>query len=525
MSAQIATANGMNQPEDPFSYTRDVIKGKQDPIWWVENILKVRLFPEQANIMREFYRSRYDPIVDDDGNVVNQYKELVLLAGMRGGKTALASVMACYEFWDAITMPDPASYYKLLPNQMLFVLILAASSKQAEDGVYANVAGMIDGCDWIHKYFKVDIRGDFITCEQKRIKLQVLGSWANTAVGRTSKCVIFDELASFEQTAGKRGAWSVYSRVRKSTDTLKYDGHVIDISSAQYLGDIIMELYKKGTKTKNRYESKGLFSPVLPILRETWNMNPNFSEEQLREEYADDLATFNRDYACRPEYGGGMEFPHGVVLTPMVNKMTQAFERSLGYHTDQFRVLAIDPAVTNDSFGIGCGYYDYNANSIIVDGVGRFVKKDGDVMIKPSDVWNTINYLIPKLNINVLLYDTWMYPDVIEKCDTEYGIEFIKHIVNKSDYDLWKGLQERKNDDCSLSVVYDAILKQEAEELQIKPGPNPKVDHLSTGSKDSADCVANIIYYLFKTEVYDPDKEKENDKEDDYGSAMAFGGV
>ena len=62
--------------------------------------------------MREFYRSRYDLTLD-------QYKKLILVAGMRSGKTALASVMGCYEYWDVLTMTNPKlyEYYKLLRNQ------------------------------------------------------------------------------------------------------------------------------------------------------------------------------------------------------------------------------------------------------------------------------------------------------------------------------------------------------------------------------------------------------------------------
>ena len=82
---------------DVMQYMEVVLRGKRDPVWWVNNVLGMELYPTQEEIMREFYRSRYDPTLD-------QYKKLILVAGMRGGKTGLASIMGCYEYWDVLTM-------------------------------------------------------------------------------------------------------------------------------------------------------------------------------------------------------------------------------------------------------------------------------------------------------------------------------------------------------------------------------------------------------------------------------------
>ena len=118
---------------DVMEYMEVVLRGR-DPVWWVNNVLGMELYPAQEEIMREFYRSRYDPTLD-------QYKKLILVAGMRSGKTALASIMGCYEYWDVLTMtnPKPYEYYKLLRNQKLFIMVVATSEKQAEDGVFSNI--------------------------------------------------------------------------------------------------------------------------------------------------------------------------------------------------------------------------------------------------------------------------------------------------------------------------------------------------------------------------------------------------
>lgn len=466
-----------------------------DPIWWTNEILGVTLFPAQEEIMREFYQNRYNPKLP-------QYKQLILVAGMRSGKTALASIMGCYEFWDAITMPNPAEHYKLLKNQKLFIQIVSVSEKQASDGVFSNIQTMIEGCEWLHTWFDIEVRSDNVECDAKRVKLQTLSSWATTAVGRTSKCVIFDELALFESTGGKRGAWEIWSRLKKSTDTLGDDGHVIAISSPQHPTDIIMRLHMEGKAAmKREYEIRTGKIPIPPnykpnnfltYKRPTWEMNPHFSEAALREEYKRDMPTFYRDYACKPEIAGGVAFPEGVFLKPMVN-ILQLEEIPL--MTDQFRVLAIDPAVTNDRFGIACGYTDRMTGGIVVDGAHRFTKREGDAFIRPSEIRKYLDYVIPRINANVFIFDTWMYPEIIEHVVGTYGMEYVKHIVSKEDYDRWKE-QQSEDYPTPVRVVYDEQLKYEAENLLVINERTPKVDHPFGGSKDTADCVANVIWYL-----------------------------
>lgn len=463
---------------DVMEYMNVVLKGKRDPIWWVNNVLGVDLYPAQEEIMREFYRSRYDPTLE-------QYKKLILVAGMRGGKTALASVMGCYEYWDCVTMtnPPPYEYYKLLRNQKLFIMVVATSEKQAEDGVFSNIQSMIEGAEWFETWTDTVIRGDSIESFKQRIKLQTMSSWASTGVGRTSKCVIFDELANFENTSGKRGAWEVWNRIRKSADTIGEDGHVIGISSAMYPTDIIMTLYRDGLTEDN----------TLALMKTTWEMNPNHTEEALREEHKNNLAAFYRDYACQPQAAGGIQFPEGVKLVKMDNVLKRLLEEQETFRplTEQMRVLAIDPAVKNDSFGMACAYRAMNGQPY-VDGAIKFQREDGQSIISPSMIRSYIDLAIRKLNVNAFVFDAWIFPDLVEYVDQKFGIIATKHIVRKEDYDLWRSLQE--NDE--VTVVYDMDLKREAERLLVINDKNPRVDHDMTGSKDMSDCVANCIWYL-----------------------------
>jgi len=266
---------------------KTVLKGKSDPAWFIRDVLGVKLFPMQEKILMDFYRDRYYPKTPP-------YKKLILRAGMRSGKTALASVMGVYGLFDLITLDNPSQHYNLLKDQPIFITAVATSEKLASDGVFTNMCNIIESSEWFATWGDLKINNDRITQSKKHVITQILSSWATTAVGRSNFMVIFDELDLFEETSGKRGAWEIYSRLRKSTDTFGQDGRVIAISSTKDANGIITQLWKIGQEEKN----------TLSLSYKTWEMNPNLTEEALREEYKYDMATFWRDYACQPEIAG-----------------------------------------------------------------------------------------------------------------------------------------------------------------------------------------------------------------------------
>ena len=467
-----------------------ILKGKKDPVWWAENILGVKLFPKQKWIMETFYRSRTHP-----EKWPEQFKQLILVAGMRSGKTALASIMGVYEFWDTITIPSPSAYYGLLKNQPIFISCVATSEKQALDGVFSNMVNMVESCEWLQTYYELGMRNDRIECAEQHVIMQVLSSWANTAVGRSNRCVIFDELANFEDTQGKRGAWEIWSRLRKSTDTFKKDGHVIGISSPRSQTDIIMELYDQAKREGDKSGTLALKAP-------TWVMNPNFTEAQLRAEYRFDMTAFYRDYACEPSLASGVAFPEGVTLHAFPNVLKNELKSTM------IHALSIDPAVRNDGFGIASGYQE-GAGNITIDGATKFKRETGAAYIIPKEVRDFCEDAICRLNVNWFIFDTWMFLEMMDDFHTDYGVELIRHTVNKKNYDVWREMQVTPE----LKIVEDEYLRMEAERLIVKgEGKNGSVDHTPTNSKDVADAVANLVWY-FKGRFLEMEEKEKKERE------------
>lgn len=457
-----------------------VLRGRKDPVWWIETILlDAPMFPKQREILYEFYRDKYNPGAE-------HYRNLYICGGMRGGKTALGGMIAAYEFFYALTAPgkNPAEYYGLLKNQLVSITVQATSEKQIADGVYYNIRNFLENCEWINKHFDLIYKADEIYCPDKFVRVRAVSSSAQTGVGRSNILYLADELANFEESEGKRGAWSVFTRMKNSTDTFGKDGRCVAISSPKRPTDIIMTLV-----ARSKYEDRSL-GLTIP----SWEMNPTLDEEELKEEHRFNIAEFLRDFACLPSAAGGMEFPEGVILKPITNVLMGIEPTSVKKppRDGRVRVCAIDPAVTNDGFGIGVGYKGPDGN-LTIDGIRKFRKKEGDPFIKPSEIQAYIDRVVRELNVSILLFDTWMYPALIEHVQNDLGVSVEKHIVDKSNYDRWRELQSANK----ITVVYDEELEMEANQLEVKElARGAKVDHPAKGSKDMADCVANIVWFL-----------------------------
>ena len=397
------------------------------------------------------------------------------ISGHNSGKSALASIMTAYEYFLLCTLDDPAKYYGLMPNQLISISCVAASESQAKDTIFSNTRNMIKNSSFFKTWTDTYPKEMELTSDSKHIQIRTISSSATTAVGRSNKAVIFDELANFEESTSKKGAWSIYERLIKSTDTFGGDGHVISISSPRHPTDIMMTLYKRGLEEKN----------TLALMRPTWDMNPNLTKESLLIEHKYNMQAFWRDYACQPGAYSAVQFPEGVTMDKRIqNVLENTITDNIVPH-----VLSIDPAIRNDAFGMATAYMDINGR-IVVDGCSKFERLQGAMMINPIEVREFIDKKIKELNIHTVVFDVWMFPELYHHLECDLGMNMVKHIVLKEDYDRWRELQT----DGLTRVLYDEFLKLETEALVIKN--EKKVDHTTTSSKDVSDCVANCMWYL-----------------------------
>lgn len=467
-------------PEDEEQFIMDVLRARDDPIWFIEEILGFpgpdehgnarEMWPVQRDILRGFYEHKYD-------STKPKRKKMALVAGQRSSKTSLISCILAYELFEVISWENPARHFGLMVGKSgkgstIALTCLATSRTQAGDGVFANMKSMIQGNPWFERHFPgLTFGSQRIEYPSKNVICQVLAAKASTAAGYTNKIVIFDEFDYFTDSETDIDAMSVYHKLCNSTETFGLEGKIVAISSLKSATGIMMDVFYEF----EREEPLGLSRAYM---YRTWEMNPTLSEDYLRKSCGRDRARFLRDFANQPEISSGLQFPEGVVLnSDMANVLQLDFDNLPEDITMYPRVLAIDPAYKNDSFGVACAYRV--GDQIIVDGVYKFQKMgDIDAYILPSDIKNFILKAVRSLNVVAFVHDIYMYPEILEAIQYEIGLDPIMHQVAKEDYDRWRELQEKLHP-IDLQVVFDEDLKEECEQLFITqtPGGKPKVDH------------------------------------------------
>ena len=454
---------------DVAERTYVILKALSDPVFFCEHpyFLGMKLFPKQAAILRQFY----------SGN----YRELVLVAGMRSGKTVLASCFALYELFKLLILPDPAAHYGLAPGSLIFVVAVAVSEEQARDTIFHEIVSKIPRSPFFRE-FRPKIYANEVRFPSKNVVLLCGTSSSASIVGRNVKCAIFDELARFEESTSKRGAWQVYTSLKRGTATFGKDGIVIVISSPRHTGDIVMQLYERSKRLDH----------VLGLRYATWEFNPRISFEDLQDELKADPISFWRDFGAQPLSSLEVYFRNPEIL-PFDSSITNVLEaliHDVELETQYPHVLAGDPALRHDAFGLATGFKAPDG-TIIIDGMWRFSPEElGE--INPIEVKDFIKRAARALNVEVCVFDTWNYPEAQTEL-RQMGLIVENHVVRKEDYDRFRELCYQK----SIRMCDYEVARTEFENLRIVNAR--RIDHPVGGSKDVADAVVNCVWALTET--------------------------
>lgn len=476
--------DGSDDSKDNLRFIYDCKRFTRDPIVFYNEILGNNFEPyyhRQEEIFREFHRDKY--------GCGEPYNKLILNLGQRSSKSFIGTSEAIYGFFEALTVGDRNAKYGIKDDQLITIAIASNSMTQLEDGIWNDIQNIIEKSEWFNTWFDFKVRASDISCKALNVKIRPMSSNAYSAAGRSVLRAIIDEIDLFESSIGRKSAMELVNILSNATATFGTDGKVICFSSPKLENGTIMTLYKQAIECD--IMGKRLQPRTLAYHLPTWEMNTNpaLKREVLMERYKFDLDTFYRDFAADPRSAGGLVFPEGLVMSNRPNGL-------MNYSTVDTKfphVLAIDPAATKDKFGLAIGYYDWMSDKIVVDGSAYLEKHEGDPYLSPTIVHDKIFEIIDKCNIKALIYDTYMYMEILEACELQKGIEVTKHVVDTPDFDTIKSLQSYGK----VEIAYNEFVQYEfknliAKQLQTKV----RIDHSSTSSKDVADCVANVIWYL-----------------------------
>lgn len=454
--------------------------------------LNFKLNPMQALILKAFYGLE---MTEEELEIMHRlqeekkttweegesYRELVVVAGMKGGKTILASCISCWEEYELYRTGDACKHWGFPAGQPIFIINVATSRVQAEDTIYAQTLARIKSSAFYNLRPYTE-KGGTIRFKDSGLEMRCGHSNSASIVGKLAKLVLFDELARFKDKGGKNSAEAVYTSLTRSVEPFGEDGKIVSISSPLWDKDKIMSLFWLSGRIEN----------MLGFKLATWEMNPKLPKKHFTNEFKKDPEAAARDFGADPSKGSDdyYKVPSRIEETFLRCVGTQNPVDEEGNLEKWFKgnpefdyYLHGDPAARNDAFGIALAHR--LGSRIILDLCYRFEATMGEI-----DVLEVRNFLLEILKrdfkIRRATFDTWGAIVVWQALQAE-GIEPENLFVLKPQHD---GLKQTIYQG-ALEGHFPEALRDEIRGLVLKQGM--KVDHRYGSSKDMADAAAAVV--------------------------------
>ena len=455
-----------------------------DPVYfWNEPRMgNFPLWQSKIDMLNKFYTY--------NGNK-RKYQELIWISGMRGGKTALAGLISLTEIYKLLMLKDPQKYYKLTPNTEITTINVANSRDQAKDTVFRKIEEIVSNSPYLMAQ-KPDLTA-FQLKFPKNIVTKALGSNLGSAVGRTVKCFVADEVADYDDPE------DTYQKLSKSTANFGKWGENIRvmIGSPGLVSDYLVTYYEQAKREK--------WENTISFYTATWDTNPEIEYDE--KERQKDPIRYDRDLGGKPMSEIENLFNPNL-LAAAGNRSGQFQSLFIGHPTrgdrsefipmtDMDRLKAasdatdyyvtVDPAIKHDAFGLAVGYLSINEEAKCIG--STVFKAAYNEEIHTEDIKKVLRPIFEKLHVKYYIYDVYLHSE-LQQLAAEHGITCIQHNLNVNDWvytrnDLYNGV---------LSVPYSDYLWKEFRELTVIK--DKKVDHPRSGSKDEADAVCQFNSFI-----------------------------
>lgn len=486
-----------------------------DQIEFCKEYLAINPLPMQELILRAFYNL---PLSDEQKNLLQSFKnrgmttweegadynELVLLIGMKGGKTTLASLIVQIEEFELYKIGNIPEYYGLTPGEEIYIINVATNKDQAADTIFAKVQASIERSPYFLTR-RPDLVGNTYHFRDTNVFIKSGHSNSSSLVGKACKLVLLDELDRFTNNkSGKYSAGEVYNALCESTGPFRSkkhnDGKIVSISSLVHGKGFMVYLYGLCKQLKN--DMLGFWMPE-------WEMQPHkysgkvFLHKSLKipiehySAYKKNPGRFLRDKA------GILGYTKGAYYR-MQDKIKDSFENShnLGFKNpidderrfaewfkakeDMRYYMHHDPSSNHDAYAIAVGHKE--GDNVVIDMIHRFIPNEEGGEIDIDDIEKfclDIFKVFP--SIEKITYDTWAAKGVMQTFQKAgYIAENLYIKISQHD-----SLKEEIYAGRLRCHKYDILESELLALLQ----DGDKIDHPVGGSKDTADAVAAICWH------------------------------
>lgn len=371
--------------------------------------------------------------------------EMAACCGQRSGKSTTVAMLANYQLHRFLCLPNPSTYFGLLPNTVLHMNFIALTYGQADDTLFVPFQAFYDNCEWFKEYNEMldyyqnkhslhlyDNKKTFLLYNHKRLLCNPMGPDKRKLRGLTRFFSAIDELGWFFGDGIKYDADEVYVALENSLLTVRsaarslhdkgfYNAPIAistNISSPSTANDKIMRLVREGES--NPYKVSAHYA--------TWEFNPTITRRSLNKVFITKPKDSARDFGADPPLSDTPFFQNKKAIADSVSDVKQSKFLNITekINTDKFgdktkylkvnlkmvdkkvkRIMAVDTGHKNNAFAVGIMHLDDIEDTAIVDFIIE-ARPTGEIPVNLSRMYRSvIEKIADYLNIVMCIFDRW----------------------------------------------------------------------------------------------------------------------
>ena len=294
--------------------------------------LGIDLYPGQAQVLSDYTASGK--------------RNLLLLAGRRGGKSLISDVLACYD----AAVEDYTGY--LRPGEDRYILIVSVRDDSAKLHI-RNIAKLLQHGRRTRALIE-QIKEDQIILKNDVIILSLPAS-ARAARGYTASTLILDEAAFFMDTFGNSSAEAIFTALSPTVATFGDKSRIVITTSVAAKVGLVYDLYSRATE--------GELEDWHCVKVSSRDLNPKVSERIIKNAMKRDPEGAAAEY-----YSEFREQTESFLSSDAIEQcvdpgLSGKVEPGKGY------LMAIDPALMRDNFAYSIGHSEEGL--VVIDYIFR----------------------------------------------------------------------------------------------------------------------------------------------------------
>ncbi|MFB6284624.1 MAG: LAGLIDADG family homing endonuclease [Halobacteria archaeon] len=503
---------------------------------WLEETGFSEKLPEIYHHFKEFedYNYFFDRVQSfeeyetETGDLAVPQDRTYTANGIISHNTTLVGILGAYEFYKLCKLDSPQEFYSIGKSTPISILAIATNYDQSVEATFGTISGVIKSCRYLKRLEgndEIKIGQESIRHPGKMISIRPGNSKTSSQVGGTLKALILDEVARFQDKSGRSNAEEIRTNIGASLATFGDSALLVAISSAWQQSDAIQNLYERSKDTNTmvgfRFRTKDLNPEMTddnPIIKAALETDP----EQAYLEYYGIRPVAQNAYLKPRDVERAFRGNNQISVEPYTEELPTGDQLSCLSVKDiaepdipSGNVVHLDPALKSDFYGFAIGHAEFEDDNlfVVIDSIFAWEgTKQANTSI--SNVYDVLMEIHQTRPIEFVSSDGWNAAETVQKLKSQ-GIQAQdEQFNNPLQLKMYRSLKNLLMEGRIVLPRYtnwSALLERELKQVELINN-GKKIDHPNSpgASKDIADCVAAIAYYLSERTVTDYAKRNSN---------------